>query len=343
MEKESTSRRELWTKSTIHKLFRIDATQRTIVNAEERGEIPKAERVPYGERLSARKWRLDQLPEIGTRFGFLKHPKHRHVICVYTAKGGVLKTTFTFNLARALALNGIRTAIVGLDSQCSVTDHILGTREIQTLDQFEPVPGLFHLIKDHINPSEIIKKTDLPTLDIVPETVELIALESHIRERTKREEVLQNELLPHLENYSVIIFDTPPSWNLLIMNALTASNHLISPIGCDLGSFQALTTNLSTVTDFGKAMDLDWDTFVLLPTLLASTKLSTQILHAYIQKYTGKVTAASIRRAVKGEESLALRESVFEYDPTSPLAEDYYSAVGEIWGQIIESEKRRGD
>jgi chromosome partitioning protein len=177
----------------------------------------------------------------------------------------------------------------------------------------------------------------------LPETVELIALENHIRERNKREQVLIDEILPHLKDYQAIIFDTPPSWNFLIMNALVASRHVISPVGCDLGSLQALTTNLNTLTEFKSRMKLDWDTFLLVPTLLQRTKLSSQIQSAYVSKYKEQVTAGTIRRAVKGEESLAFQESVIENNSKSEIAQDYYQIIQELWQTFLDAEKRRGN
>lgn len=325
------------TKNDIHKLFKMEEAHKTIINAEERGEIPTAQRVMYG-KTSVRKWDRSQLPEIGKRFGFLKRPTKKHVLCVYTPKGGVLKTSFTFNLARVLALHGIKTIIVGLDSQCSITDLTQGAQDVDDLADFSPKPGLFHFLKDNVPLNEIIQKTDLPTLDIIPETVELLSLENFIREKTKREEIIKSQLLPQLTEYQVVLFDTPPSWSLLIHNALTASNHVISPVGCDLQSYHALATNLSTLTEFQEAMNLKWDTFCLIPTLLTRTKVNQQIHRAYLQQYGDKVLNASIRRAVKGEEALATQQSTIEYNPTSLIAEDYYTVIQELWTQIIDSE-----
>ena len=97
-----------WTSSDIQKLFRLDErikSRQTLFNAEERGEIPTAARIARGKQ-QIRHWTLEQLPEIGSRFGFLKKPKEPQIICIYTAKGGVLKTTLAYSLARILAING---------------------------------------------------------------------------------------------------------------------------------------------------------------------------------------------------------------------------------------------
>src|SRR6188768_20541 len=97
-----------WTTSDVDKLFRIPErvkSRKTLVNAEERGEIPTASRVLRG-KVPVRQWSVSQLPAIGERFGFLGKPTSQKIICVYTPKGGVLKTAFSYNLARVLALNG---------------------------------------------------------------------------------------------------------------------------------------------------------------------------------------------------------------------------------------------
>ena len=61
-----------WTNSDIRKLFHMNErfkSIQTLYNAEERDEIPKADRVPRG-KVSTRVWDLSQLPEIGKRYGF---------------------------------------------------------------------------------------------------------------------------------------------------------------------------------------------------------------------------------------------------------------------------------
>lgn len=323
-----------WTNADIHKLFKLDASRQTVLNAEERGEIPKADRVSRG-RHQVRQWRLEHLPQIGEKFGFLKKPTQQEVICIYTAKGGVLKSTLAYSLARILALNGIKTLVVGLDIQCSITELALPQKHIETLDDLDPELGLYHVIREGAPLSTVIKKTSLPTLDILPETTGLNVLEKCLRNEPRREYVLQEKIVKPLKGvYDVIIFDNGPSWNQLIENALTAATTVISPIGCDLGTYQALTTNLSTLNEFQEAMKLEWNNFILVPTLLEKTKLSSQIYGAYLNKYGDKVTHTAIRRAVKGQEALVLRQSAIEYDPTSSLAQDYYEVTEEIWDRI---------
>lgn len=334
-----------WTSSDIQKLFRLDErikSRQTLFNAEERGEIPTASRAARGKQ-QVRHWNSEQLPEIGLKFGFLAKPKEQQVLCVYTAKGGVLKTTLAYSLARILAINGIKTLIIGLDIQCSITDIALPPKEISSLEESDcRFLGLYHHLFEKAPLSKVIQSTPLPTLDIIPETPDLNVLEKKLRLEPRREYAFRDRLIPQLAQYEAIIFDNGPSWNQLIENALTASNNIISPIGCDLGTYQALQTNLATLTEFQEAMKLEWENFILVPTLLEKTKLSQQIYGAYLNQYGDRVIPNPIRRGVKGQEALVLRQSALEYDPSSPLAQDYFELIQEVWNRITASEATHG-
>jgi chromosome partitioning protein len=328
--------KQFWSNSDIHRLFKLKVKSRqTLLNAEERGEIPKAKRVPRGNTL-VRQWTLEQLPQIGERFGFLKKPEGQQVLCFYTAKGGVLKTTLAYSLARILALNNIKTLLIGLDIQCSITDIALPPIEVESLDDIANQNfGLYHHLYEKTPLKKIIKSTSLPTLSIIPETTDLNVLEKKLRVEPRREYLFKDKLIPQLQEYDVIIFDNGPSWNQLIENALTTSNTIISPIGCDIGTYQALQTNLNTLFEFQKAMKIEWDNFFLAPTLLEKTKLSQQIYGAYLNQYADKIVSTPIRRGVKGQEAILLRQSAIEHDPTSSLAQDYFELTQELWGRIL--------
>jgi chromosome partitioning protein len=332
--------KDLFTSTDLHKLFQMNSVApNTLIAAEKAGHIPKARRVHRG-RIEVRQWTLAQVPAIGAKYGFLEPPKSLRVICVYTAKGGVLKSTLSYSLGRLLALHGIKTLIIGLDIQGTVTDLALNPIAIESLEEVTAYKGLADVLLGKSPLKKVIRETPLPTLDIIPETPGLGPLEKFIRDTKRREFVLKEQVIAPLANdYQVIIFDNSPNWNLLIENALTAANVVISPIGCDLGSYQALSTNLSTTLDFQKDMHIEWDNVILVPTLLEKNKLSSQIYGAYLTQHPGLVTHTAIRRAVRGQEALTMRQSAPEYDPKSDLARDYYDLVKEVWSRILKAEK----
>ena len=133
----------------------------------------------------------------------------------------------------------------------------------------------------------------------------------------------------------MILFDNGPSWNFLIENSLTASNILISPIGCDLNSFRSSMTNFGSIEEFRKEMNIQWDYNFIVPTLLERTKLSQQIYATYLKQFQKNVVPIPITRATKGQESLMHSRSVIEHDPSSKTAQEYYELMEEIWNKSI--------
>jgi chromosome partitioning protein len=331
--------KEYWTSSEIRNLYRFDdryKSTQTLYNSEERGEIPTAERVSRG-KIQARQWKLQQLPAIGKRFGFLKPPSYQYVLSKYIQKGGVLKTTTSFYEARLFALNGIKTLIIGLDFECSITDVILPKAQVITLEDNQPLLGLYQFFAEGAPLKAVIKPTSLPTLDIIPETHDLVVLDKWLNQQKRREYVFRDRLLPLLADYEVIIFDNGPSWNHLIENSLTTSNVILSPLGCNLLAYNASETNLSSIFEFQREMNLDKQKIIMFATLLERTGLSQQIFAQYLSKFSEYILTTPIRASVKGQEALVCKQTILEYAPNTPLAHDYYELINSIWNKICDS------
>ena len=88
------------------------------------------------------------------------------------------------------------------------------------------------------------------------------------------------------------------------------------------------------INDFKTTMELSWSNFILIPTKVERTKLSTQIEAQYRTLFPELITASSIRVAAKGQESSLEKLSVIEYDAASQLADDYYGILRDLWNRI---------
>ena len=320
--------------SEIRKIYAPSLARQTLINAEKRKAIPQAAMVKVGAK-DVRKWPLSALPEIGKKYGFLRGSIQKpQSIAIYTAKGGVLKTTLCYSIARIFALHGYRVLIIGLDVQCSITELAINPLVPMTeLKDIKVLRGLYDLIKEdsQLSVEDIVEKTALPTLDIIPETPALSRLERLIRLHPRSEFILKKKVIAPLKNkYDLIFMDNGPGWNSIVENSLTAADIVVSPVGCDLQSFQAIDENMESTFSFRENMDLDWSQFLLVPTLLANTKLSKQIYGAYSDKFPKFVCNSSIRRTVRGEESLTHGLSIVEHDPGSALSDDYVQLSKEI-------------
>lgn len=333
-----------WTNSELQKLFRMEIKSRhTLIQAEDRGEIPKASREQRGS-TSVRCWSLDQLPKIGEKYGFLKRNKKQVVLCVYTPKGGVLKTATSGNLARILALNGMRTLVIGLDFQKSVSNYLLPLPSFENMKQMQSYIeqhrslGMYHFLYQGAKIEDIVKTTSIPTLDIIPETPDLIALEKALRSENRREYIFSDIIEDYFKDYDVVLLDNAPAWSLLAECSLTAANNLISPLGCDFETLQALGENFIHIEEFQKKMKLRWDNWLIIPTLLEKNNVSQDVYEVYQREFKDMILPCPIRRTVKGQEARISNMSIIEYDSRCDLANDYYEMVTALWSKILRAQ-----
>lgn len=334
-----TLEKNRWTITDAQKLYRIKS-RHTLINAESRGELPEAARESRGS-TKVRVWSLDQLPPIGGKYGFMEKPKKQIIICIYTPKGGVLKTATTGNLARIAALHNIKVLVIGLDFQKSITNYLLPTPKFETMEQLRDYihkyrsTGLYHVLFGGADPKKVIHKTSIPTLDVVPETSDLIAVERALRSENRREYIFKDLIDECFSDYELIIMDNTPAWTQLTECSLTAANNLVSPLGCDYETFQALGENFIHIENFRSKMKLTWDNYLIVPTLLEQNNISKEVYALYEREFGEMILPYPIRRTVKGQEARVANMSIFEYDPSGDLADDYYEMLIALWKRIL--------
>lgn len=323
----------------ITDLFGIPEKKATIYRDEKKGLIPSAHKIPRGSSF-ARVWYEKDLPGIGKKFGFLSSPNSTKVISVFTPKGGVLKSTLTFNLARVLALNGIKVLVIGLDVQGTITNNLTSNidYEINDIENLKEYKGLYESCTENdISIQDTILHTELPTLSYIPESPTLNFLEQKIRETNRREHFIQELIEPLYKDYEVILFDNSPNWNFLIQNSLVAATDVISPISCDIETFRSLALNIQMINDFKKKMRINWHSYTLIATKLEKNNLSSQIEARYKTTYPQLILNTSIRSSIKGQESSLEKISILEQNPLSELAKDYFIIIKELWTKINEN------
>lgn len=153
------------------------------------------------------------------------------IISVCNQKGGVGKTTTTLNLAAALAAHGKRVLLVDADQQRNLTTSLLpGGAKKQTLSELlhYTVAGLPCQASDYIHSSE---ETGCE-LDLVASSKLLAAANSILATSNDSERVLLKALEAIANDgrdYDFVLIDCAPSLDLLVTNALTASDGVVIP------------------------------------------------------------------------------------------------------------------
>jgi chromosome partitioning protein len=93
------------------------------------------------------------------------------IICIANQKGGVGKTTTAINLSASLAAAEKKTLLIDGDSQGNSTSGIGTDRS-----SFQKA-NLYHAMIGEVPFNDVIMKTAIPNLDVVPSNQDLIGIE----------------------------------------------------------------------------------------------------------------------------------------------------------------------
>ena len=198
------------------------------------------------------------------------------VIAVANAKGGVAKTTTAVNLASCLATSGKRVLLVDFDPQggCSVCLGMDTTALQRTVYDF--------LVGRTPDLSKILIKTK-HGFDLAPSNIDLSGAEVELKKMLAQESVLKRRLESVQDAYDIIIIDTPPSFGILTVNALTAAHSVLVPVSCDLMALRGLRMLLDTVVDVRTVTNPSLQILGIVATKFDSRTLNSRDVYGYLE------------------------------------------------------------
>lgn len=172
---------------------------------------------------------------------------------VVNQKGGVAKTTTTYNLAYIKASQGYRVLMIDLDPQGDLTFITHMKYEYEGKDVSGAIEGL--------NPTECVYKLDHMddnlNLFIMPSDIGLANTELQLIMKSARERKLK-KVLKKLEGYFDYVFiDCPPSLSILTMNGLIAADSVIIPCQTEGLSYKGYKALISTIRQIQEDDDLN--------------------------------------------------------------------------------------
>lgn len=253
------------------------------------------------------------------------------VIAITNQKGGVGKTTTTFNLGVALAKQGKRVLVVDVDPQSNLTTYA------GWYDENELKYTLTDLMEQSMNDDEIkIKESILhhsENVDLIPSNLSLSALENSLTYAMSREYTLRNCLSSIKDDYDYILLDCQPSLGMLTINALASANSVIIPVQSEYFALRGMTDLFKIINKVRRQINPTLKIEGALLTLVDSRanlpkEIATQLKDNYGSIL--KLFNTQIPRAVKTAESTSSGGSVFTYDKSGTVANAYSSFAKEV-------------
>ena len=249
-------------------------------------------------------------------------------IAVGSQKGGVSKTTTTLSLGACLAESNGQPArsvlLIDLDPQANLTAALGVT------------PGsLRRMIGDALLEQSsllaVSRESAVPHLDLVPANQGLLVLDKVLFGRPGFEYRLRQQLgSPIEEQYDVVIFDCPPAFGTLTMNALTAADLLLIPVPCDYFSARSLQQFLELVNLVQRNTNPALRYRILI-TMFDKRNRISHIIHEQIRrKYGSTVLNTIISVDTKLRESPVIGQPITQYAPHSRSAHEYRALATEL-------------
>jgi chromosome partitioning protein len=246
------------------------------------------------------------------------------IICIANQKGGVGKTTTAINLSASLAASEKRVLLIDCDPQGNTSS---GTGIDKSLIE----KNLYHALIGQISLEEIIVRTQIPTLDVVPSNQDLVGIEIEFVEMEDREKKLRNLLKKLSIPYDYCVIDCPPSLGFLTLNSLVAADSLIIPLQCEFFALEGLGHLLNTVKIIKARLNPSLSLGGILLTMFdVRNKLSHRVVEEVRQHFGDRVFKTVIPRNVRISESPSHGLPIILYDIKSRGAISYLALAQEI-------------
>lgn len=246
------------------------------------------------------------------------------IIAIANQKGGVGKTTTTFNLGACLSKAGRKVLLVDADSQANTTSGI--GMELEDND-----PTIYECLVDEYPARDAVMHTALDGLDIICSNMNLVGAEVELRARKEREKVLYHVLAPLKEEYDYILIDCSPSLGIITVNALAAADSVLIPVQAEYFALEGISQLLNTIRIIKSRLrpQLEIEGF-LLTMYDARLRLANQIYEDLKGHFGDMVFSTVIPRNIKLSESPSHGLPVILYDPDSRGAIAYTQLAREL-------------
>lgn len=247
-------------------------------------------------------------------------------IAITSFKGGTAKTSTALHLGAALAkFHKKKVLLIDFDSQANLTTGL----------GFDPDENdsMASVLQGQKSLKDVIKKTSVPGLDLVPADtwLERVEVTGQLAADRYSHERLRDILAEARYDYRIV--DTPPSLCWLTESALIAAHHTLVCATPEFYSIKGLERLSQFVGSIAQRHPLDV-LGVVLSFWNARGKSNEEFLEVVERTFPKKLFNTKIRRDIRVSEASIFGKPLFDIAPNSRGAEDYISATKELLKRI---------
>ena len=178
---------------------------------------------------------------------------------------------------------------------------------------------------------EVILKTDVPYLDLVPSHIDLVGAEIEMINYPERELVLKRILDPIKNEYDFIVIDCSPSLGLITVNALVAADSVVVPVQCEFFALEGLGKLLNTIKIVQNRLNTELQIEGILMTMYdGRLRLCNQVVNEVRRHFEDMVFNTIIHRNSKLSEAPSVGKPVVLYDSDCKGAINYLNLAKEV-------------
>ncbi|MBK8237863.1 MAG: ParA family protein [Deltaproteobacteria bacterium] len=254
------------------------------------------------------------------------------IVAVSNQKGGEGKTTTAVNLAASLAAAEHRVLLIDMDPQANASSSVGYPRGRVERGTYELLVGTAPL-------HEVIVKTELATLDVVPASADLAGAEIELAQLEEPQTMLRQALAPLrgelASRYEIVLLDCPPSLGLLTVSALAACDTVLIPMQAKYFSLEGLGALQGTIAQvrasLNPAIAVEGILFCMFD---PRTNLSQQVVREVREHFAGLVYDTMIPINVRLSESPSHGKPALLYDIESRGAQAYLELAREVLARM---------
>jgi chromosome partitioning protein len=165
------------------------------------------------------------------------------------------------------------------------------------------------LLGEETRPALPIIRARHPSLDIIPSNKSLALFPQEAAEHPGDENLCLRDALERAPAYDFVLFDAPPSFGVITLNALLASSEIVLP--------ELVRTVEMVRTRFAHpALEIS----LVVPTFHRNTRMAGEILEKLRQHFPKQIAQAVLGYSVLIDEAQSRAKTIFEYAPRSTAA-----------------------